>query len=93
MTNLFNKKSLWIILSMILLIVLSSCSVLNPPEPTLEPTSAYLKNKTGSVHVLADNTLNEISVGMVLKDQDSLITYNTSDATILLPNQSKLQLG
>ena len=93
MTNLFNKKSLWIILSMILLIVLSSCSVLNPPEPTLEPTSAYLKNKTGSVHVLADNTLNEISVGMVLKDQDSLITYKTSDATILLPDQSRIQLG
>ena len=93
MKNLLNKKTLWIILSLFLLIVFSSCSVLNPPEPTLEPTSAYLKNKSGSVHVLADNTLEEISVGTVIKNEDSLITYKTSDATILLPDQSKIQLG
>ena len=93
MTNLINKKTIWVILSLILLIVLSSCSLLNSPEPTLEPTSAYLKNKSGSVHLLADDILNEISVGTAVKDQESLITYKTSDATILLPDQSKIQLG
>ena len=75
------------------MISFSSCALLSRPEPTPDPSSIIINDKKGSVLVMVEGSLKEISNNGVLSDSQKLITYKTSAATVRLPDQSKIQLG